>query len=315
MRPLPSDLISVEDSAVDLLPGQWQKIVRKRASAGSLGEMGYGDPQGSVALREQLAKHVLAYRGIKCDVEDILIVNGSQQGIDLAARMLVNVDDAVAVEDPCYPGIKHIFQSVGAKNIPISVDREGMRVEDLVSCDLSAKLVCVTPSYQYPSGSVMSHERRLQLIEYAKQRDAVILEDDYDSEFRFDTRPERALFSFDPNGRTVYVGTFSKQLFPALRIGYLILPKSLKTAFLTAKMVADRHAPTLMQDIVSEFMAEGYLARHLRRVRAEIVERRTRQLKSWSISSAMTWRSAEVTLVPTSWCGSKASALNGSRRS
>lgn len=261
--------------AVDLLPKQWQKIVRKHASRGPNGEMGYGNPQGNISLREQLAKHVLSYRGIQCDPDDILIVNGSQQGIDLAARMIVDKGDAVAVEDPCYPGIRHTFQSVGAKLLPIAVDRQGMRIDDLATISSSVRMICVTPSYQYPTGSVMSQERRLQLLDYARAENAVILEDDYDSEFRFDSRPERALFGSDPSERTIYVGTFSKQLFPALRIGYLILPRSLKKAFLTAKVVADRHAPTMPQEIVSEFMAGGHLAKHLRRVRAEIVDRRT----------------------------------------
>lgn len=236
--------------------------------------MGYGPPEGHPALREAIATYLKEKRGVDCDARQIVIVNGSQQALDLVARVLIDPGDRVAIEEPCYPGLRNVLTGVGAQILPMSVDGQGLAVEDLQRTRGRMRLICVTPSHQYPTGAVMSLNRRLALLAFARRKDAIILEDDYDSEFRYGTRLERALQGLDQNDLVIYVGTFSKVLFPALRIGYLVLPRKLVTNFSVAKSITDRYTAPFFQMILAEFITAGHFERHLGRVRREVSERR-----------------------------------------
>jgi GntR family transcriptional regulator/MocR family aminotransferase len=236
--------------------------------------MFYGAPEGHRGLREALADYLRLHRGVECEPGQVVIVNGSQQAMDLVTRILVNPGDAVVVEEPCYPGIRLLLTALGASVHPIRVDNDGLITNDLHSVPSPVRLICVTPSHQYPTGSVMSLHRRLELIAFARKTGAFILEDDYDSEFRYDARPEKAVQGLDPDGRVVYVSTFSKVLFPALRLGYAVLPASLVEPFACAKALCDRHTPVFAQGVLAEFIRDGHFERHLRRVRLRVGERR-----------------------------------------
>jgi len=211
---------------------------------------------------------------VRCHAGQIIVVNGSQQAIDLAARVLADPGDVAIIEDPGYIGARSALQAAGMKLIPISVGKEGLRVELLSQKRLSAKLVYVTPSHQFPLGVVLSLANRLQLLDCAAQNDAWIIEDDFDSEYRYESKPIPALQGLDRNGRVIYIGTFSKVLFPSLRFGYLIVPEDLVDTFLAARWVSDRCSPFIEQAALADFIAEGHLASHVRRMRTLYMERR-----------------------------------------
>jgi len=262
-------------TAIDLLDQRvWRRLVARRAVAFSKTEMFYSEPQGQPELREALAHYLGIHRGVQCDAAQIVIVNGSQQAIDLIARILVNPGDAVAVEEPCYPGTRLPLAALGANIHPIRVDENGLITEDLQCIPQPVRLICVTPSHQYPTGSIMQLQRRLELIAFARKAGAFILEDDYDSEFRYDARPEKAVQGLDPDGRVVYVSTFSKVLFAGLRLGYVVLPKMLVEPLTCAKALSDRNTAVFAQRVLADFMVEGHFERHLRRVRLKVGERR-----------------------------------------
>lgn len=270
---------------VDVLSQKiWRRIVSRHAACFSREQVSYGPPEGVPALREAIARYLRDRRGVACEASQIVVVNGSQQALDLAARILVNPGDAVVVEEPCYPGTRQSLQGIGAKVHAVRVDGEGLVTSELKSIRDPVRLICVTPSHQYPTGSVMPLARRLELIAFARRVGAFIVEDDYDSEFRYDTRPEKSVQGLDPDGRVVYIGTFSKVLFPALRLGYIALPKPLVEPFIVAKSVADRYAATFFQVVVAEFMEEGHFERHLRRVRVQVSERRRALIEALSMS-------------------------------
>jgi GntR family transcriptional regulator / MocR family aminotransferase len=215
-------------------------------------------------LRCEVAKYLARTRAVVCKPEQVLITNGSQQGLDLTARVLLNANDKVLIENPCYSGARQVFAATGAKLLPAAIDEQGLR------CDYSGKdvrLLFVTPSHQFPLGVSMSLARRLELLHYAKQRNTVIVEDDYDSEFRYHGPPLPALQGLSDDVAIVYCGTFSKVMFPALRIGYLVVPDSLVPVLTQAKWLADRYTPLLEQAALTEFMAAGHLERHVRRMR------------------------------------------------
>jgi GntR family transcriptional regulator/MocR family aminotransferase len=203
-----------------------------------------------------------------------MIVPGSQGALDLASRMIVNAGDAVWMEDPGYHGARGAFLGAVAKVVPVPVDGEGLMVDVGIERAPQAKLVYLTPSHQFPLGVTMSLSRRLKLLEWAKQADAYILEDDYDSEFRFAERPLASLQGLDDSERVIYIGTFSKVLFPSLRIGYMILPSQLVDSFLKVGRFIDIHPPMLEQAVLADFIAEGHFTRHLRRMRTLYAERR-----------------------------------------
>ena len=219
---------------------------------------------GYAPLRREIAAYVARSRAVACDAEQILIVNGSQQALDLCMRVLVDPGDEVALEDPGYAGTRLLAAAHGARIVPVGVTRDGLRMADLPD---AARLVCVTPSHQFPTGVSMSVTRRLELIDWARPRGAVIVEDDYDSEYRYSGPPLPALQGLSDAVSVVYVGTFSNVMFPGLRIGYVVLPRPLVEPFARAKWLADRYTTLLEQAALADFIREGHLERHIRRMR------------------------------------------------
>jgi GntR family transcriptional regulator/MocR family aminotransferase len=240
----------------------------------------YGESAGYRPLREAIAAHVRTARAVRCDAGQVVIVSGTQQAVDLCARLLLDPGDAVWVEDPGHIGTRSALMGAGARVIPVSVDAEGLEVEDGIRRHAAARLCCVTPSHQYPLGATLSLPRRLALLDWARENDARIIEDDYDSEFRYTGRPLGSLQGQDNDGRVIYVGTFSKALFPSLRLGYLVAPPDLVDAFVTARALADGHSPLLTQAVLTDFFTEGHFARHVRRMRAVYAERQDALLRA-----------------------------------
>jgi GntR family transcriptional regulator/MocR family aminotransferase len=224
-------------------------------------------------LREAIAAYLSTGRGVRCTAEQVIVVAGSQQGLDLAARVLLDQDDPVWIEDPCYPGAYGGLLGAGASIVPVPLDGEGLDVAAGMSRCPQARLVFVTPSHQFPLGVTMSLKRRLELLEWAYRVNAWILEDDYDSEYRYTGRPLAALQGLDRENRVIYLGTFSKIMFPALRLAYLVVPSDLVEAFYAARLFTTMLPPLLEQAALAEFIAGGHFARHIRRMRALYAER------------------------------------------
>ncbi|WP_193197316.1 PLP-dependent aminotransferase family protein [Nostoc sp. MG11] len=235
------------------------------------------EPLGYKPLREAIARYLSTSRAVKCEPNQVLIVNGTQQALDLIVRLLIEPGDVIALEDPGYMSARLIFQSQGAQLLPITVDSSGLIVKELVYASQPIPLVYVTPSHQFPTGAILSLPRRLELLAWAQQTGGLIIEDDYDSEYRYGDRPIPALQGLDRSDSVLYIGTFSKVLFPGLRIGYLVLPKSLVSLFARAKWLSDRHLPLLEQQVLADFIAEGHLERHIRKMRS-LYERRCQVL-------------------------------------
>ncbi|GGF19776.1 GntR family transcriptional regulator [Aliidongia dinghuensis] len=272
-------IASALDAPIDFRPGlpdlkSFPAEAWRRASARKLQDARrqigfYGDPAGDSILREELAQHLALSRGLKATARDVIITNGAQQAFDLLARLLVCPGLCVAVEDPCYPGAVVALKAAGARLVPVPVDEEGLIVSRLPD---DAAIVYVTPSHQFPLGYTMSLTRRLALLDWARARNALIIEDDYDSEYRYSERPLEALQGLDGSSSVAYVGTFSKTLLPGFRLGYLVAPPDLRGPLLAAKWISDRHVPSLAQMALAEFMSDGSFAsylRHMRRIYAE----------------------------------------------
>jgi GntR family transcriptional regulator / MocR family aminotransferase len=255
----------------------WRRILLRHAREARVRELDYGPPVGSLALREAICAHLRRSRAVVCDPSEVIIVNGSQQALDLIARVLVEPGDSVAIEDPQYPGAREVLLAAGARLVPVPVDRDGI---DPAKLPAQASLVFVTPSHQFPTGAVLPLSRRLALLEWASRKNAVIVEDDYDGEFHYEGRPLESLQGLDNEGRIAYLGTFSRTIFPALRIGYLIVPKSLASAFTAAKWLSDLHSATLEQQTLAEFIQTGMYERHLRRLRRRNTARRDALLEA-----------------------------------
>lgn len=249
----------------------WRRILIRRVRKAPVRQLDYGPAAGSLTLREAIADHLRRSRAVMCDPSQVLVVNGSQQSLDLAARVLLERGDRVAIEDPQYQGAHEAFAAAGARLCPVPVDREGLNPAKLPD---HARLAFVTPSHQFPTGAILPLARRLALLEWAKHANAVIIEDDYDGEFRYEGQPLESLQGLDTEGRVIYIGTFSRTIFPALRIGYLISPKQLLPALTAAKWLCDRHTATLEQETLAEFIASGAYERHLRRARRRNASRR-----------------------------------------
>jgi GntR family transcriptional regulator / MocR family aminotransferase len=227
--------------------------------------------RGHTPLLQEIAAYVSRSRAVRCHAEQVLIVNGSQQALDLCMRVLVDPGDEIALEDPGYPGTRQLAVAHGARIRPVGLTRDGVRIADLPD---AARLVYVTPSHQFPTGVSMSVTRRLEIIEWARPRGAVIIEDDYDSEYRYSGPPLPALQGLGDALNVVYVGTFSNVMFPGLRIGYLIVPRALLEPFARAKWLTDRHTTLLEQAALADFLREGHLERHIRRMRRLYKRRR-----------------------------------------
>ena len=253
----------------------WGQIAARHWRAPDPALLAYGDPAGYAPLRAAIAAYLGEARAVRCTPERIIIVGGSQQGLDLATRILLDPGDEAWMEDPGYTGARGALEAAGARVIPIPVGAEGLDVAAGEHLAPAARLVYVSPSHQYPLGVTMSLRQRLDLLAWAERAAAWVLEDDYDSEYRYAGRPLAALQGLDRAGRVIYIGTFSKVLFPSLRLGYLVVPPDLARPFAAARALADRHSPTVEQAILADFIAEGHFARHIRRMRARYTERQT----------------------------------------
>jgi GntR family transcriptional regulator/MocR family aminotransferase len=255
--------------ALDAFPFEtWSRLVARHWRRPRRDLLNYGDPAGHAPLRAAIAAYLGAARAVMCEPEQVIIVAGAQQALDLSARVLLDPGDAAWVEEPGYLGAKGALAAAGARLVPVPLDEQGMDVKAGAAAEASARLIYVSPSHQYPTGVTMSLPRRLALIEWASRAGAWILEDDYDSEYRYEGRPLAALQGLDTEGRVIYLGTFSKVLFPALRIGYMVVPSDLTDAFCAARALSDRHSPTVEQSVLADFLEEGHFARHVRRMRA-----------------------------------------------
>lgn len=261
-------------SAIDEFPLEiWSRITSKRLRKMPRKLLDYFETQGYPILREEIAKYLSASRGVLCEAEQVFIVAGSQQGLDLTARVLLDVGDSVWMEDPNYIGAKGAFLGAGAKLIHIPVDSEGLNVKFGKQLPNKIRLAYVTPSHQFPLGVVLSLSRRLELLEWANQNSAWIVEDDYDSEFRYEGKPLMALHGLDTDNRVIYLGTFSKVLFPSLRLGYLVVPPDLIAYFTKMLSFISNHAPMIEQIVLTDFIREGHFGRHIRRMRQLYAER------------------------------------------
>ena len=254
--------------ALDQVPlGIWRQLLSRHCRRADW--LDYAtDPMGYGPLRGAIAAYLTQARAVQCHPDQILITNGTQQGLSLATQLLVSPGDTVALEEPSYLSARRIFASQGANLHPIPLDGEGLEVDTLAEATDPIRLVYVTPSHQFPTGAVLSLPRRLALLAWAQRQGALILEDDYDSEYRYGGRPIPALQGLGSGQSVLYLGTFSKVLFPSLRIGYMVLPPALVPIFSRAKWLADRQVPTLEQAVLADFIAEGHLERHIRRMRS-----------------------------------------------
>lgn len=245
---------------------------RELARAAAYTSLKRTSSEGLLSLREQICKYLANRRGLRVNADEVLIVNGSQQAFGLVARVLLDEGDPVVMEEPHYFSMWQSFAAHGADLKPIRTDGEGLVCAELP--EISPRLVCVTPSHQFPLGPAMSLPRRLELLHYAEKHECWILEDDYDSEFRYDSQPLAALRSLDQSDRVIYVGTFSKVLFGSLRLGYMVLPSALRVDFVTAKYLSDMGGQSIEQTALAHFMESGAFERHLRNVGQMLKKRR-----------------------------------------
>ncbi len=265
--------------AVDLFPKRvWAQIAGRRLRRGGADVLLDCASLGYLPLRQAIADYLTTSRGVNCVADQVAIVAGTQEALDLVARVVLNPGDRVCIENPGYIGASLVFRAAGARAIGIRVDREGMVIPG--SRAAGARLVYVTPAHQFPLGTTMSLQRRLQLLEWARRAGALIFEDDYDSEYRYAGRPVPALQGLDRAGRVVFAGSFGKVLFPGLRLGYLVIPADLVTRFEAAKSLSSRHAQLPDQVVLCDFITAGHFARHVRRMREVYAQRLSVLLES-----------------------------------
>lgn len=267
---------STGQPALDHFPFKiWSRLVSRQCRNLHLASMHYSDPMGSRYLREVIAAYLRTARGLRCEADQIMIVSGSQQALEISTRVLLDRGSHVWMEEPGYRFARNVFNLNGCRVIPVPVDGEGMDVAaGIVRCR-SAKAALVTPSHQYPLGVTMSASRRLQLLEWAHNSGSWIIEDDYDSEYRYESMPIASLQGLDPGSHVVYIGTFSKVLFPSLRLGYVVIPSDLIERFLSVRLTMDICPPTFFQLVVADFIREGHFSRHIRRMRLLYRDRRS----------------------------------------
>ncbi|MEG0964199.1 MAG: PLP-dependent aminotransferase family protein [Pseudomonas sp.] len=262
----------------------WKRLINRHVQKPSKALLGYGELQGLEGLRQAIAEYVFDARGIDCSAQQVVIVSGAQQAFNLLAMLLLNPEDPVWMEDPGHIAARIAFQAHGCQVVPVRIDDQGIDVQQGIADSPDARLVFTTPSRQHPLGVTLSHSRRLELIDWAAAKQRWVIEDDCDSELRYSGRQLPALYAMDQSDRVIYVGTFSKVLFPSLRLGYVILPQALVEPFCTIRAVMDRSPPTLLQAVTADFMTEGHFIGHIRRMRAlyqarqvcllEVLERR-----------------------------------------
>jgi GntR family transcriptional regulator/MocR family aminotransferase len=245
----------------------WARLLAKYSRNPSYDLLGYAHPSGYPKLREVVADYLRSARAVRCDAEQVIIVPGSQVAFDITSQMLLDPGDTVLIEDPGYFGVRGVFARAGLHITPVPVDSEGISISAIKENRDGARLVYVTPSYQFPLGVTMSLARRLELLEWARQSKAWIIEDDCDGEYRYAGHPIPSLQGLDSDGRVIYTGTFSKVLFSSLRIGYLVVPPDMVDAFIGGRVMTDLQSSTIPQAALADFIAEGHFGRHLRRMR------------------------------------------------
>lgn len=316
-RPGPPRAFHPGIPALDMFPFDiWSRLLTKHWRRPPRELLGYGDPAGYRPLREAIAAYLGVARAVRCNAEQVIVIAGSQQGLDIAARLLLDPGDAAWIEDPGYPGARGALLGAGAQLIAVPIDQEGLDVATGTAMHADARLAYVSPSHQYPLGITMSLARRLALLEWARRSDAWVLEDDYDSEYRYAGRPLAALQGLDTAQRVIYIGTFSKVLFPALRLGYLVVPPDLVDAFIKGRALSDRHSPTLDQAVLADFIAEGHFARHIRRMRALYEERQAILIEAAkrSLAGLLTLQPAEAGMHLIGWLPAAVDDLAASQR-
>jgi GntR family transcriptional regulator/MocR family aminotransferase len=266
----------LSEPAVDHFPfAVWARLAARHCRNATRSAMVYGSPMGSLPFRQAVAAYLRTARAVRCEAEQVMVVSGSQQALEITARVLLDPGQPMWVEEPGYRGAREALAMAGARLVPVPVDQDGMDVAAGIELCPRARAALVTPSHQYPLGVAMSPARRLRLLEWAHATGAWIIEDDYDSEYRYESQPIASLQGLDRDDRVIYMGTFSKVLFPSLRVGYLVVPPDLIERFSAVRAAMDIFPPALNPAVLADFIAEGHFARHLRRTRALYAERRS----------------------------------------
>jgi GntR family transcriptional regulator/MocR family aminotransferase len=267
--------------ATDQFPLQiWSSLVARHCRNMDSRSFHYGDQLGSQAFRETIARYLRTARSLRCEASQIMIVSGSQQALELSARVLLDRGSRVWIEEPGYWLAKAVFALAGCRVVPVPVDEEGLDVATGIKLCRRARAAFVTPSHQFPLGVSMSASRRFQLLDWAQSTGSWIIEDDYDSEYRYESLPIASLQGLDTNARVIYIGTFSKVLFPSLRLGYVVIPPDLVDRFIAIRGAMDICPPGFYQEVVTDFIGEGHFARHIRRMRVLYRERRSALVNS-----------------------------------
>ena len=271
-----SGAFSVGQIAYDHFPFRvWSDLVTHHARKVRASSMNYADPMGSEDFREVIAAYLRTARAVRCETSQIMVVNGSQHALDLSARVLLDSQTPAWIEEPGYELMRHSLTLSGCRLVPVPVDGEGLDVTAGINLCRNARAAFVTPSHQYPLGATMSAARRLQLLEWAHTSNAWIVEDDYDSEYRYESMPVASMQGLDPGSRVIYIGTFSKTLFPSLRLGYIVIPPALVDRFLAVRRANDLFPSNLYQAALADFISGGHFTRHVRKTRQLYAERRT----------------------------------------
>jgi GntR family transcriptional regulator/MocR family aminotransferase len=272
---------AVHQPAIDQFPFEvWSKLVARNSRSPRFHAFHHIDPLGLRPFREAIATYLSTSRAVRCDPEQIMVVSGSQQALDITARVLFDPGDQVWIEEPCYPLVRSILRGSGCKLRPVPVDKEGLDIHYGIRHAGKARAAFVTPSHHYALGVTMSISRRLQLLDWARHSSAWIVEDDYDSEFRFESQPIACLQGLDSAGRVIYIGTFSKVLFPSLRLGYIVIPPDLVDHFMSVRFSMDIFPPYLFQEVLTDFMGSGHFVRHIRHMRTLYKSRREALVES-----------------------------------
>ena len=272
--PRPIRAFRANQPALDLFPTTlWAQVAARRLRRVSANLLAGGEALGYRPLRQAVADYLSSSRGVKCTADQVLVLSGAQEALDRTARILLNPGESVWMEEPGYPGAAVVFRAVGARICPVPVDAEGMDLDRGLQRWKRARLAYVTPAHQFPLGVTMSLRRRLALLEWARRSGTLIFEDDYDSEYRYSGRPIPALQGLDRSGVVIFAGSFSAVLFPALRLGYLVVPPEMVDVFAAAESVSTHHPPLLEQAVLCDFITEGHFARHIRRMRELYAER------------------------------------------
>ena len=272
---------SVHQPALDQFPFRtWASLVARHSLSPRAGAIHHVDPLGLEPFREVISTYLRTARGVRCDPQQIMIVSGSQQALEIASRVLFDAGDAVWIEEPGYQLTRAVLMGAGCRLVPVPVDDEGMDVAAGIKGARNARAAFVTPSHQYPLGVTMSASRRLQLLNWAHSAGAWIIEDDYDSEYRYGSMPIASLQGLDRNSRVIYIGTFSKVLFASLRLGYMVVPFDLVEHFRRVRFAMDIFPPYLYQEVLTDFIKAGHFARHIRRMRLLYSQRRAALAKS-----------------------------------